>query len=183
MALSLKLENDKILVRPILEKDQSSLMELLSSSDYGKYSPLQLNFRENLKDNMQAIFQGLLQYYKKEDKALFSVIDKKNSQFIGFTGYQPVNLEGDIEQMYFYGFYKKYWGSSHPLEATELTCQYALNDKKISKLIEFVSPYDNASLQIADTVGFHFEKELQYFGTIAFLFSLNNQSMLQSQQF
>lgn len=162
------LENDHTLLRPIDKQDSTDFIGLVSNPPYGQYSP----FGAMTPESAKILFNALL--FNRDDKNyhLWCVVDKTHNRFSGFIGYHPVTFENAMQDMFFWGFFSKYWGSVLPTQAAQLTYQDAFKAKALPKLIAFVHPMDVASLKGFEVLGAQFEKQTLFFGATVFLYTI-----------
>jgi len=163
------MEGNEILLRPLVKPDLHDFANLVTDPLYGKYSPL----GQLTNDIAKEIVDNILANYDANGYEFWVAVDKKKDTIAGFVGYHPVIFENKTHEMYFVGFYTRYWGSRFPEQATQFICDYAFNKGKISQLLAFVHPDDTASLMCAQIIEAKFQKEAQFFGASLFIFSID----------
>lgn len=151
-------------------QDMNHFISLLTHPNYGHFSP----FQNMNKEQASNAIKTLLQNRDHQNLELWSVWDKLNHQFAGFTGYQSIKLNDTMEKMFFVGFYPKHWQSELPLEAIKLSIESAFRDNHVAKLISFIHPEDNHSLQCAHNIKAKFESETTFAGVPVFMYSCAN---------
>lgn len=162
------LETDTLLLRHTDKQDSEDFSSLVSLPAFGKLSP----FGSVTKENAGIILDSIIKNYENEAYDFWTVVDKKNNTYAGFVGYQPVVFENQSEEMFFIGFYRKFWGSELPLSASKMVCEHVFKKGRISRLIAFVHPEDVESIYIAQSLGSQFEKQTLFFDATVLLFSL-----------
>jgi len=165
------IEGNELILRRLTKQDLNDFTALVTNPLYGKFSPL----GRMTEDAAARTVDSIVENYESKRYEFWVVIDKKDKAIAGFVGYHPVIFENEIHNMFFVGFYTKYWGSKFPEQAARYVCDYAFNKKNISRLIAFVHPDDTMGLMCAQIMGAKLEKETLYFGATLFLFSLDKQ--------
>lgn len=163
------IEGNELLLRHLTKQDLEDFVTLITDPLYGKFAPL----GKITEEAALSMVDNIVSHYENESYQFWVVIDKFYHNIAGFVGYHPVIFEHKPQKMYFVGFKTKYWGSKFPEQATRFACDYALNQKAISKLITFVHPDDTAALMCVQFLDAKFEKEALFFGVKLFLFSID----------
>jgi len=166
------IEGNNLLLRHLTKADLGDFTKVVTDSLYGKFSPLG-KITEEVAEQM---LNHIVDNYHTNRYEFWAVLDKQFQSIAGFVGYHPVIFENVTQEMFFVGFYTKYWGSKFPAIATGYACQYAFEEEKIPKLIAFVHPDDTAALMCAQIMEAKFEKEAVFFGATLFLFSLEQKN-------
>lgn len=165
------IEGNELVLRHLTRQDLPDLNHVLTNPLYGKYSPLGKISSEVA---LQAL-EGIITNYKLKTYQFWVVVDKEENRNAGFVGHHPVIYENKLYEMFFVGFYTRYWGSKFPELATHFACDFAFNKLDIPKLIAFVHPKDTTGLMSAQMLDAKFEGEVLFFGATFFLFSLKKQ--------
>jgi len=169
------IEGNELLLRHLTKQDLNDFTTLVTDPLYGKFSPL-----GKLTEEIAVIvLDSVVQNYHKNSYEFWVVVDKFYGTLAGFVGYHPIHFENKLQQMYFVGFYTKYWGSKFPQEATKHVCDYAFNKEQIPHLISFVHPDDTTALMCAQIMDAKFEKEALFWGTPLFLFTTSKQAFVE----
>lgn len=171
------IEGNELILRPLTKQDLNDFTKLVTDPLYGKFSPLG-KITEEVANNL---VEKVIESYKTNYYEFWVIEDKKAKSLAGFIGYHPVIFEDQLQEMYFVGFYTKYWGSKFPEQATKYVCDYAFNKEKVTRLIAFVHPEDTAALMCAQMMDARFEKETLFFGASLFLFSLDKHTFNRLQ--
>lgn len=169
------IEGNELLMRHLTKQDLNDFTALVTDPLYGKFSPL----GKITEEIAVTIVNNVAENYPKNSYEFWVVVDKLDGELAGFVGYHPIHFENKFHQMYFVGFYTKYWGSKFPQEATQHVCNYAFNSAQVTQLVSFVHPDDTTALMCAQIMEAQFEKEALFFGVPIFLFSTNKQVFLK----
>ena len=163
------IEGNEFLLRHLTKQDLQDFTVLVTDPLYGKYSPL----GRITEEAAELMLNNIVANYDSNQYEFWVVMDKEYNSLAGFVGYHPILFENKRYEMYFVGFYTKYWGSKFPEQASQYACNYALNQRKIPQLIAFVHPDDTAALMCTQILDAKFEREAKFFGATLFLFSIN----------
>lgn len=162
------METQDLLLRHTNKEDLNEFSSLVTLPAFGRLSP----FGAMTPSKAKEVLHQIIENYQKDNYGFWCVIDKKSGQYAGFVGFQPVILDDSVEEMFYIGFNRKFWGSLVPLQAAKAVCQYAFDQKKISRFIAFIHPEDVESIYIAQNLGSQFEKECLFFDATVLLFSI-----------
>lgn len=166
------LETQDLILRHTNKQDDDDFISLVTLPAFGKLSPFGAMSAEKAQNTLDQIIAN---YDNDEKYEFWTVLDKKKNEYAGFVGYQPVQFEGALEEMFFIGFNRRFWGSSLPLHAAQAASQFAFKQDLISELIAFIHPEDVESLFIAQSLGSDFKKQCLIFDTTLLLFSITPQ--------
>ncbi len=169
------IEGNELLLRHLTKQDLNDFTALVTDPLYGKFSPL----GKITEEVAATMVSNIVENYQKSKYEFWVVVDKLYGALAGFVGYHPVFFENKLQEMYFVGFYTKYWGSKFPQEATWFVCDYAFNKEQIPRLISFVHPNDTTALMCAQIMEAKFEKQALFLGAPLFLFSTSKQDFAQ----
>lgn len=162
------IEGNEILLRHLMKQDLEDFTFVVTNPLYGKFSPL----GKITSEAASVALEEIIHHYRLNTYEFWVVLDKDENKIAGFVGHHPIVYENRLQEMFFAGFYTKYWGSKFPELATRYVCHNAFKEKNIPKLVSFVHPEDTASLMCAQIVDAKFEGETSFFGVTLFLFSL-----------
>lgn len=161
------IEGNELQLRHLTKQDIDDFTQVVTNPLYGKYSPLGKLSRDAALDALE----GIIANYKLRTYEFWVVMDKEENKIAGFVGHHPIIYQQKLHEMFFVGFYTKYWGSKFPEQAILFACNYAFHQKDIPKLLVFVHPDDTAALMCAQMIDAKFEGEVPFFGASFFLFS------------
>ena len=114
--VNLQLENDKVSLIPLLEKDFDDLYAVASDPEIWEQHPNKDRWRL---EQFKNFFEGAIQ-----SKGAFKVVDKIAGKTIGSTRFYDYN-QGDNSILIGYTFYaKEYWGKGFNLAAKTLMLDY-----------------------------------------------------------
>ena len=150
-----KLESDRLLIRPFKIGDEQAILELNSNSLVQKYTgDTLLTTKEQAEDVLHNI---ILKDYEIYGYGRFAVIYKPEQKFIGFTGikYLPeANGESDLG----YRFLPEYWGKGIATESSKMALDFGFNGLQLKKILGFTELKNKASTRVLEKVGFKINK-------------------------
>ena len=150
-----KLESDRLLIRPFKIGDEQAILELNSNSLVQKYTgDTILTTKEQAEDVLHNI---ILKDYEIYGYGRFAVIYKPEQKLIGFTGikYLPeANGESDLG----YRFLPEYWGKGIATESSKMSLKFAFEKLKLKRIFGFAELENSASKNVLLKVGFKLDK-------------------------
>ena len=150
-----KLESERLLIRPFKIGDEQALFELNSNSLVQKYTGDKLVTTK--KQAEEILHNIVLKDYQIYGYGRFAVIYKFDQKLIGFTGikYLPeVNGESDLG----YRFLPEYWGKGIATESSKMTLEYGFKSLQLEKILGFTELKNKASTRVLEKVGFKINK-------------------------
>ena len=150
-----KLESERLLIRPFKIGDEQALFELNSNSLVQKYTGDTLVTTK--KQAEEILHNIVLKDYQTYGYGRFAVIYKFDQKLIGFTGikYLPeVNGESDLG----YRFLPEYWGKGIATESSKMALEYGFKSLQLEKILGFTELKNKASTRVLEKVGFKINK-------------------------
>ena len=142
----MKIETDRLLIRPFVEADFDPFANMVADPDVMKY----------IADG-KALPRHKAFYYMKEcimlEKTLgysrYAVLLKDSATFIGFCGYKPYLDNNDLGWRYA----KEYWGKGYGTEAAMAVLKFGLEELKMEKIVCIAHPENIGSIRIMEKIG------------------------------
>ena len=150
-----KLESERLLIRPFKIGDEQALFELNSNSLVQKYTGDKLVTTK--KQAEEILHNIVLKDYQIYGYGRFAVIYKSDQKLIGFKGikYLPeVNGESDLG----YRFLPEYWGKGIATESSKMALAYGFKSLQLEKILGFTELKNKASTRVLEKVGFKINK-------------------------
>lgn len=133
------LEDDTVLLRPLLESDVENLLEIsINEPETWEYSLVRANGKENLENYIQLALKAKA---KKTDFP-FIVLDKKSGKYAGSTRFYDINLEFKTLQLGYTWYGKDFRGTGLNKHCKFLLLQFAFETLGMER-VEFRA--DNAN--------------------------------------
>ncbi len=150
-----KLESERLLIRPFKIGDEQAMFELNSNPLVQKYTG---DTHVTTKKQAEEILHNIvLKDYQIYGYGRFAVIYKFDQKLIGFTGikYLPeVNGESDLG----YRFLPEYWGKGIATESSKMALDYGFKSLQLEKILGFTELKNKASTRVLEKVGFKMNK-------------------------
>ncbi len=114
------------------------------------------------KDEMDKIFQLLLDSQKKHGFSFGMIFIKETGELIGRAGLVHLDFQPgpDVELGYF--IYQKYCGKGYATELGEALIAYAFNVLKVSRIYATVDPENIASCRVSEKLGMVIDRDDMY---------------------
>ena len=159
--IDVKLESERLLIRPFQLGDEVAMYELNSNPIVQKYTGDTLvKSVEQAKDILTNV---VLKDYKDHGYGRLAVIYKPNNKLIGFTGikYLP---EADGQSDLGYRFLPEYWGKGIATESSKMSLKFGFEKLNLKKIIGFTEIENSASTHVLEKIGFKITKVAFYPG-------------------
>lgn len=150
-----KLESERLLIRPFKVGDEQAIFELNSNPLVQKYTGDTLLTTK--KQAEEILHNIVFKDYEIYGYGRLAVINKPDQKLIGFTGikYLPeVNGESDLG----YRFLPEYWGKGIATESSKMVLDYGFKSLQLEKILGFTELENKASVRVLEKVGFKISK-------------------------
>lgn len=156
----LKIESERLFLRPFQESDCEALEKVLSDPIVMQYSVTGPCSRQEILDFIHRNMRNMEQY----KIALLALIHKEKGSLIGICGIYWADLEGEIVPELGYRLAKEEWGKGYALEAAKGVLDYVAATFKFPKLISIIEPDNERSIKLAKKLGAYFLKTTLFKG-------------------
>ena len=155
--MNLKLETNRLLLRPLELQDAEAMFEMDKNPEVHKY--LWQKPTKTIDENSKTI-EMVQKQYKENNIGRFATILKESNEFIGWTGIKFVNdhIENGNTNFYDYGYRlnEKFWNKGFATEASKAWFDYGFNQMNIEKMNAYTHIDNGASNHILQKIGMHF---------------------------
>ncbi|MFK5982970.1 MAG: GNAT family N-acetyltransferase [Flavobacteriaceae bacterium] len=148
--IDVKLESDRLLIRPFQLGDEEAMFVLNSNPIVQKYTgDTLINSVEEAQNLLKNV---VLKDYNDHGYGRLAVIYKPDNKLIGFTGlkYHP---EFDFTDLG-YRFLPEYWGKGIATESSKMSLDYYFNTLNLKKIIGFTEIENVASTIVLKKMNF-----------------------------
>jgi len=136
---NLILENDAVLLRPLLSTDVEHLLEYaINEPDTWQFSLI----RANGKENLEKYIQLALEAKNKKTEFPFIVFDKKSGKYAGSTRFYDINLAHKTLQLGYTWYGKNFRGTKLNKNCKYLLLQFAFETLAVER-VEFRADNNN----------------------------------------
>lgn len=133
------LENEAVLLRPLLETDFDNLLDFsINEPDTWKYSLVRANGKENLKKYIQIALAAK----EKKIEFPFIVFDKKSGKYAGSTRFYDINFAHKTLQLGYTWYGEAFRGTGLNKHCKLLLLQFAFEILEVER-VEFRADNDN----------------------------------------
>lgn len=147
------LETQRLIIREIDETDIDSMLELHSDPEVHIYLRNKtITSREKIKEAIASLHQQ----YKEFGVGRWAMIDKKSSEFIGWTGLEFVTKEINKHINFYdlgYRLLRRFWGQGYATESALASLEYAFNKLKLTEVYAMADIKNEGSNKILKKVG------------------------------
>ncbi len=147
-------ETERLLLRPMTEKDADFILELLNDPAFIRY----IGDRKirTLEGARTYITDGPVASYAKNGFGLYLVELKENGESMGMCGLIRRNTLKDVDIGY--AFLPKFWSKCYAFEAAREMKRYAQEELGLKRLVAVVDPENRPSIHLLEKLGMRFEK-------------------------
>ena len=152
----MRIETDRLIIRPYIENDLSESFQLMQSKQLFKYINMEVMSFEEYK----GLFKWLINSYKtgfdSDFKYSFAIFLKETGKFIGWCGVGILDCFYPEKEIY-YLIGQDYWGNGYATEAMTALVHYCFNTMGLNRIIALAKPENIASNRVIQKLGFKFE--------------------------
>lgn len=150
------LETERLIIREILPSDIDVMLELHSDPEVHIYLG---NKTITSKEKMMEAINSLGQQYIDFGVGRWAMIDKKTTEFIGWTGLEFVTKEINKHQNFYdlgYRLLKRFWGQGFATESAFASIDYAFNKLNLTEVYAMADIENEGSNKILKKVELQF---------------------------
>jgi RimJ/RimL family protein N-acetyltransferase len=152
------LETKRLCFRHLLPGDLDDLFALYRDPEIRRYFPEGTLTYQETKDELEWFLNG---HPDHPELGLWATILKQNGQFIGRCGLLPWTLAGRTEVEVAYLLAREYWGQGLGSEAARGIADNAVEQLGLSRLICLITQGNEASVNVARSIGMTLEREIE----------------------
>ena len=151
----ISLETERLLLRNTKAEDIPALVKMWTDMDVTRFmgGPKDASWLEKIFTDDANNPEPLL--YDQ-----WPVIEKSSGKLIGYCGLLDKDVEGKLEIELVYAFLPSAWGKGFATEISSALRDYALNKMGLTRLIALIEPENDASVRVAERVGFHLDRKI-----------------------
>ncbi len=167
----MKIETERIVLRPFRPDDIDPLAELLANPDFMRFS---LGPYDRAKT---AIFLNRILTWQREGvPSLFAVEFKAAPKLLGYCGFHHHQEIEDIEIGY--RLHPDYWNRGLISEAARAIRDHAFRDLNLARVVSLIHPENLPSRRIAEKNGMAVENEITFRGFPTLIYALTREQWL-----
>jgi ribosomal-protein-alanine N-acetyltransferase len=166
--LDLKIETERLLIRPFELGDIEASYEMNLDPDVSKYTGDGGVVSKN--EIKRRIVEDVFGDYEKYGFGRLAVELKGVNKFIGFTGLKYLANINEVDIGY--RFMKEYWGKGIATESGKACIKYGFVTLGLNRIIGLVLPENLGSIRVLEKLGFKYEKDIIDDGQIVKQYSL-----------
>lgn len=138
-----RLENDLLLLRPLLEEDFDGLYKVASDPLLWEQHPASDRYK---KDVFEALFRDAML-----SKGAFAVVDKKTGQIIGSTRFHRIPEVQNAVEIGWTFLTREYWGGLYNRSMKYLMMEYAFN--YVDNVLFYIGESNMRSQKAVEKIG------------------------------
>ncbi|TGN24259.1 GNAT family N-acetyltransferase [Empedobacter tilapiae] len=157
-------ETERLILREILPTDIDGMFELHSDIEVHRFLG---NQTITNKEQAKELIKFVRQQYTDFGIGRWAIIDKKNNNFIGWTGLEFVTEQINNHKNFYdlgYRLIKKYWGQGFATETAFVSLEYAFNKLNTDEVFARADSRNIGSNKILDKVGLKFIETFDFEG-------------------
>lgn len=163
--MNIHIETDRFILRDVEESDLQGIFDLDSDSEVHTYlgtPPI-----KTLEEARQVI-QYIRSQYATNGIGRWAIIDKKTSDFVGWTGLKfEQELRSDFDYYDIgYRLRKKYWGQGIATLTAQKSLQYGFDQMDLDEICGGAEVEHKASNHILQKIGLTYVEQFEYDGIL-----------------
>ncbi|MBJ9989356.1 GNAT family N-acetyltransferase [Paenibacillus sp. S28] len=155
----MRLETERLIIRPYIESDLMEAFELMQNPELFTYMHMGVLSFEEYKGLFKWLIDSYNTSFNMPFKYSFAIRTKATDAFIGWCGVGVLDLSAPDKELY-YLIGRDYWGNGYATEAASALTAYAFNVIGLDKLFAKANSQNTASIGVFRKLGFVFEREL-----------------------
>ncbi len=145
------LETDRLILRPLDEKDVDAIFAMRSDPEVMRF------IREPQNRDESANWVELVSSrWEKEQIGFCAILEKPSQKFVGWCGIWKLKETGELEIGY--AVAKEFWGKGFATEAALKFLDYAFEKLEPEKIVAVTRPENAASRRVMEKLGMNFIK-------------------------
>jgi RimJ/RimL family protein N-acetyltransferase len=157
-ALMKILETKRLILRRLRPDDLDDLFALYRDPEIRRFFPEGTLTFEETRDELEFFLNG---HPDHPELGLWATVHKQTGRFIGRCGLLPWTIGQRPEVEVAYLLAKEYWGQGLGTEAAHGIVRYAVGQLGLSRLVCLVVPGNEASANVARSIGMTLEAEME----------------------
>lgn len=150
MIFPIKLESNRLILRPIMVGDESDLMGIYSDSETALYDDWE---PWNSIDEATKMINNAIKYYDSKDVFRLGIIRKDTNKLVGCCALCDFdNLNAKC--MIFFQVNRSEWNNGFATEAIELIVEFGFENIMLNRIEAFITPGNIASESVLEKNGF-----------------------------
>jgi ribosomal-protein-alanine N-acetyltransferase len=149
------LETERLVLRRLLPSDLDDLYALYRDEEIRRYFPEGVLSYAETQEELAWFLNG---HPEHPELGLWATIHKPSQRFIGRCGLLPWVIDGRFEVEVAYLLDKAFWGQGLATEAGKALVRYGFEQLQRERLICLIDPQNQASINVAERIGMHFER-------------------------
>lgn len=162
------LETARLRLRELRIEDLEPLFGILGDAETMRYYPAPFSrdrVRDWISDNRER--------YERDGFGLWAIEDRGSGQFLGNCGPALREVEGVSEPELGWMVTRLRWNQGIATEAASACRFHAFGELGLSRLVSLVRPINLPSARVAEKIGMHVEREVEYHGFPHLLYVIN----------
>lgn len=145
-----KLESNRLILRPIMVGDENDLMEIYSDSETAKYDDWE---PWNSIDEATKMINNSIKYYNSKDILRLGIIRKETGKLVGCCALCDFDNWNE-KCMVFFQVNRSEWNNGFATEAVEMIVKFGFETIRLNRIEAFVTPGNIASESVLKKNGF-----------------------------
>ena len=152
------IETERLYLRELNVNDADFFYRLNLDKDVLKYT----GDKPFVDLNNSKLFLENYDHYKKFGLGRWAVINKENSEFLGWCGlkFTEERNEYDIG----FRFFKKYWNKGYATESAKSCIEYGLVKLQLREIIARAMKENKASIRVLEKIGLEYNRDFDFEG-------------------
>ena len=160
MVKNMRLETDRLIIRPYIESDRMESFQLMQDKDLFKYMNMEVMSLEEHKELFKWLIDSYDIGFDGDFKYSFNVILKETGKHIGWVGVGWLESDHSIKEI-FWLMGKKYWNHGYASEAAAALLEYAFNVIGLNEIVALCKPENIGSKRVMEHIGLKYRNIME----------------------
>jgi ribosomal-protein-alanine N-acetyltransferase len=156
MVENIRLETERLIIRPYTMEDVTGLYETLNDPEVLKYIPEDPISIQQANEAIKWLISNYKISIDANFKYSFPIISKDSNTYIGWCGIGYLDYDNSKTEIY-YTLKSEYWGKGYATEAMKAIVDFTFNQLQIDELVAVVKPENIGSIKVIEKLGFNYK--------------------------
>jgi RimJ/RimL family protein N-acetyltransferase len=163
------IETERLLLRPLGTDDLDAFAELYADPEVTRFIGRGTTLA---REEVARLLERRICDFERQGYGVLAVVEKQSDRLIGRCGLIHWQIDGRDELELGYIFSRSAWGKGYATEAASALRDLALEELTQRRLVALVRYGNDASARVAEKLGMTHERDVDFDGDLARLFSL-----------
>jgi [ribosomal protein S5]-alanine N-acetyltransferase len=164
------IETERLVVRPLEERDAVELHELYSDAQAMQYL---VDRVPSTLDESREWVRAKIDLHERDGLSLWAVVERDTESVVGDAGLQWEEIDGERELDLGVRVVRRCWGRGYATEVSRALIDAAFADVRVPRLTAQTDTRNAAARRVLESLGMRYEREIDWQGRAMALYLLD----------